>query len=421
MSLAILMIVQLTPAVQAHANLLRSDPTDGANLTESPPEIHLWFDEAISSQFSSAQLFDVKSQPVESIQISADPADPTLLTLTLPELPPGVYSVLWKVLSETDGHFSQGLLVFGVGTEVDLEATGVAVTKTAFPPLPEVMLRWFNFSLLAGLVGAIAMVYLVLAPVGQRTGREPSVTKIRRTAQQRILGWASWCAGLALIVGLEQLIWQTVTLQATLPAGASFWSVGWQILSGTRWGSLWLVRQSILLGLTGLSLWLYQATRKPTEQEREGITSPSLSRVPALLAGLLLLTLVTVQALTSHATALTPNTALALVVDAVHLLAASLWVGGLLALAVGLLPLLHRRDGRAELPTLVKLGWRPFSRVAALSVGLLVATGLYSTGRQIASIDAMITTLYGQALLGKITLMLLVGAVGLLNSMLIHP
>lgn len=133
-TLAILMIVKLTPAAQAHANLVRSDPADGANLTESPPEIRLWFDEAISAQFSSAQLFDVNSQPVESIRLNADPADPQLLILTLPELRPGVYSVLWKVLSETDGHFSQGLLVFGVGKAVDLEATGVAITKTALPP-----------------------------------------------------------------------------------------------------------------------------------------------------------------------------------------------------------------------------------------------------------------------------------------------
>lgn len=455
-TLAILMIVKLTPAAQAHANLVRSDPADGANLTESPPEIRLWFDEAISAQFSSAQLFDVNSQPVESIRLNADPADPQLLILTLPELRPGVYSVLWKVLSETDGHFSQGLLVFGVGKAVDLEATGVAITKTALPPLPEVMLRWFNFSLLAGLVGAMAMVYLVLAPAGYRAGSEPTGTMLRRAAQQRILGWAGWCAGLALMVGLELLIWQTVALQETLPAGVSFWGVGWQILSETRWGILWLVRQSLLLVLSSLVFWLYRAARRQTQyiqileqqnsalpvkvnfdaylskigsteprpsvtQERQEIVSPALPRVPALLVGLLLLALVTAQALTSHASALTPNTALALVVDAVHLLAASLWVGGLLALAVGLLPLLHRRAGRAELITLVKIGWRPFSRVAALSVGLLIATGLYSTGRQIASIDALITTLYGQALVGKITLMLLVGALGLLNSMLIHP
>ncbi|MCB0170307.1 MAG: copper resistance protein CopC [Anaerolineae bacterium] len=417
------MTVNLAPAVQAHANLVRSDPADGANLTESPQKIHLWFDEAISSQFSTAQLFDVNSQPVEAIGINADPADPKLLILTLPELRPGVYSVLWKVLSETDGHFSQGLLVFGVGEEANLGATGIALTKTELPPLPEVMLRWFNFSLLAGLVGAIAMVYLVLTPVGHRTGSESAGTMIRLTSQRRIVGWAGWCASSALVVGLGLLIWQTVALLDTLPAGVSFLSVGWQILSETRWGILWLARQSILLILSGLLFWQYRTTynkpRLSEGQEHKGIVPPS--RASALLAGLLLLALVTVQTLTSHASALTPNTTLALVVDAVHLLAASLWLGGLLALAVGLLPLIRRRNGRADLTTLVKIGWRPFSRVAAVSVGLLVATGLYSTGRQIASIDALITTLYGQALLGKITLMLLVGALGLLNSMLIHP
>ena len=94
-------------------------------------------------------------------------------------------------------------------------------------------------------------------------------------------------------------------------------------------------------------------------------------------------------------------------------------MGGLLALAVGLLPLL-RRD-RADLASLARAGWRPFSRLAALSVGLLVATGLYSAGRQVASLDALITTQYGRALLGKVALVLAVGFFGLLNSMLLHP
>ena len=423
MILAILMSVNLTPAVQAHANLVRSDPADGANLTESPPEIRLWFDEAISSQFSSAQLFDVNSQPVESISIKADPGDPKLLVLTLPELPPGVYSVLWKVLSETDGHFSQGLLIFGVGEEVNLGAAGAVVTRTPPPPLPEVMLRWFNFSLLAGLVGAMAIVYLVLAPAGHGSGSEQTV---RRAAQLRVLGWAGWCAGLALLAGLGLFIWQTVALLETLPAGVSFWSVGWQILSGTRWGILWLTRQGILLALSGLVVWLYRAARdhpRPfaAQDHEEMITVSTVPRASVLLASLLLLALVTAQSLTSHASALTPHTTLALVVDTVHLLAASLWVGGLLALAVGLLPLIRRPEGRADFTTLVRIGWQPFSRVAALSVGLLVASGLYSTGRQVASVDALITTLYGQALLAKITLMVSIGALGLLNSMLIHP
>ena len=47
-------------------------------------------------------------------------------------------------------------------------------------------------------------------------------------------------------------------------------------------------------------------------------------------------------------------------------------------------------------------------------------TGIYNTGRQVASIDALLTTFYGQSLLSKIGLMLLMGSVGLMNAMLLH-
>jgi copper transport protein len=70
---------------------------------------------------------------------------------------------------------------------------------------------------------------------------------------------------------------------------------------------------------------------------------------------------------------------------------------------------------------MARASWGRFSGLAVLSVGLLVATGLYNTGRQVASLDALIGTLYGQALLLKIGLVLGVGLVGLLNSMLLHP
>ena len=70
---------------------------------------------------------------------------------------------------------------------------------------------------------------------------------------------------------------------------------------------------------------------------------------------------------------------------------------------------------------LARASLRRFGILAALSVGVLGATGLYYAGRQVASLDSLLTTLYGQALLAKIGLLLVAGALGLLNAMLVHP
>ena len=50
-----------------------------------------------------------------------------------------------------------------------------------------------------------------------------------------------------------------------------------------------------------------------------------------------------------------------------------------------------------------------------------LATGLYNMSRQVALLDALLSTLYGQGLLLKLGLVLAVGACGLLNAMLLHP
>jgi copper transport protein len=99
-------------------------------------------------------------------------------------------------------------------------------------------------------------------------------------------------------------------------------------------------------------------------------------------------------------------------------LAASLWVGGLLALALGCIPLLrHGTEG-------MSVAWgilRRFGALALPSVVLLAITGLYEAGQEIATPDAVLLSPYGRTLLVKTALMLAVGALGLANAAVLHP
>ncbi len=387
----------------AHAALVRSDPADNAILAEPPAEIRLWYNEIISAEFSSMQLLDVSGRTVPLENIRRHPADPMLMILTPPALEPGVYSVSWRVLSEADGHFTQGLLVFGVGEGADVGAVAAGEVETRVP-LAEVLLRWLNFGLLAALVGAFAVRHWVLAPAERNPDVGPQIAR----AQRRVLGW-TWVAGLgAFLVGFGLLAFQTVSLMESLPEGVSFFSVAGQLIGRTRWGALWAVRQAVYLVLTGL-FFLARRVDLPADQ------------LPAAAGmGLLLLAATVAQALTGHAAAITPGTAVVVAVDALHLLAVGVWVGGLLALVIGLLPLARNSEEEGRVAVL-RAGWSGFGRLSAPSVAVLAATGLYSTGQQIATPDALLTTLYGRALLAKVAVVVGVAAVGLLNAMLLHP
>jgi len=234
----------------AHAGLVRSDPADNSILSEAPTEVRLWFNEPISAEFSSVRILDVHGQPVKLAGQRRDAADPMLLVLTLPAgLAEGVYSVNWRVLSEADAHFTQGLMVFGLGKGANVGAVaGGPVASSA--PLAEVLLRWLNYGLSTALLGALAARYLVLT----RMQRDPGVGPHLIAAQGRALRWATWAGAAALVVGLGLLLYQSLALMQSLPEGSSLPAASWQLLSRSRWGTLWLIRQAMLLAFVGLLL-----------------------------------------------------------------------------------------------------------------------------------------------------------------------
>ncbi|MGX1755668.1 copper resistance protein CopC [Streptomyces lydicus] len=97
------------------------------------------------------------------------------------------------------------------------------------------------------------------------------------------------------------------------------------------------------------------------------------------------------------------QTAVAMPVDVLHLLAVAAWLGGLAALVVSLYwgPPVERRAVRR------------FSRIAFGSVLVLVATGVYQSWRQVGSWRALTDTTYGWLLLLKVGLVVvLVGIAG---------
>ncbi len=122
----------------------------------------------------------------------------------------------------------------------------------------------------------------------------------------------------------------------------------------------------------------------------------------------------------SHAAA-GANPAAPVLVDFLHLLFVGLWIGGLFALCVGLLPTLRKNWAREHIGSLLRAVWGPFSRIALISVIMVIATGIYSTGQRVVSADALLLTPYGKVLSAKVGLMLAVGIFGLINSMMLHP
>jgi methionine-rich copper-binding protein CopC len=96
-------LVAASAPAHAHALLAKSEPGRKATLAHPPSEVRLWFNERLEPAFSTLRVLDAAGKPVtdEPAQVSKD--SPKRMSLALPPLPPGTYSVHYQVLS-VDGH-----------------------------------------------------------------------------------------------------------------------------------------------------------------------------------------------------------------------------------------------------------------------------------------------------------------------------
>ena len=99
--------------VSAHAVLERSSPEPGSRLEAAPAAVELAFNEAIEANVRGLQVLDSTSEPVTKARAKLS-RDRTTLTLPLPGLGEGVYTVSYHVISG-DGHPVNGSYVFVVG------------------------------------------------------------------------------------------------------------------------------------------------------------------------------------------------------------------------------------------------------------------------------------------------------------------
>jgi methionine-rich copper-binding protein CopC len=113
---ALLAAVAFTAAVApawGHAFPDHSDPRVGHTVDAPPPAVRIWFDGAIEPVFSTLRVEDGDKRRVDKNDARVDPADRTLLEVSLPPLSPGRYQVFWSVVAR-DGHRTEGSFPFRV-------------------------------------------------------------------------------------------------------------------------------------------------------------------------------------------------------------------------------------------------------------------------------------------------------------------
>ena len=111
--LVLLSLAWLTDSAAAHGILMESKPQAGETVPLRVPQIGLRFDTRIERSLSWLRLAGPSEDLVPLSTERAEKPRPEYLTATAPSLPPGQYTVHWRILT-TDGHLSHGRFSFQV-------------------------------------------------------------------------------------------------------------------------------------------------------------------------------------------------------------------------------------------------------------------------------------------------------------------
>jgi copper transport protein len=359
-----LFLVLLGPAApaSAHAALVASDPGNGTIVPDAPNKVTLTFSESV-------QLVSGKVQVLAPDGSRADQGEPTVDggTLTIPLRSGGgrgTYLISFRVIS-ADSHPVGGSITYSVGAAS--APPTAAVDDSKVDPVVRALIpvgKYLGYAGLVLLVGP-ALVLALLWP-----------HRLSRRGPSRVI-WA----GMGL-VGLSTLT--AIWLQVPYSLGTGLFDVrvgDLRDVLGSTFGAVMLVRIGVLCAAALLL--------------RPLLTGKGESKTDLALLGVLGVAALATWPLTGHPTA-SPVAGVSVVIDAIHLAAMSVWLGGLVMLGGFLLRRANERELSAILPI--------WSRWAATAVTALILAGVVQALIEVASLDGLVNSTYGRLILVKVAL-----------------
>ncbi|QCD56902.1 copper resistance CopC/CopD family protein [Streptomyces hawaiiensis] len=368
------LLVGAGPA-SAHAAVTGSDPGQGAVVDKAPARISLTFSEQVAMSDDSLRVLDPEGKRVDTGK-PANVSGTTYAVPLHPGLPDGTYTVAYQVVS-ADSHPVAGAYTFSIGAP---SKTSVSVSGQS---ADDGVVGWlYGFGRYVSYAGFIVMAggaAFVLACWRRGAGVRP----VQRFV---VSGWVALTAATLALLLLRGSFTGTGKVADIFDL-----SLLGQVLQ-TKTGAA-LVSRLLLLAAAALFIAVLFGAydkREDAQEKRDLTFGLSIGGV-VVAAGL-----AASWAMSEHAS-VGLQAGFAMPVDVLHLLAVAAWLGGLGALLVAL----YRAP--AETPVDAP-AVRRFSQVAFGSVLALIATGTYQSWRQLGSWSAFTDTRYGQLLLAKIGL-----------------
>jgi copper transport protein len=386
----------LPSGASAHAYLTKTVPSASGILNSPPPAVALTFDEAVEPRFAIISVTSASGKQETTAPVSRSAGNPDTLVVPLrPHLAQGWYLIYWRAIS-VDGHPVQGAFTFAVGPNAGPAPQFVIprISETA-TTLNLLVARWAMFLLVMSAIGLFVFRLAIARPAARRI----TETRLYRN---------SWAFVVVSVLGLfaipiyVDIATSTFALRSVFALGALV-----PLFRVTAFGRGYIDMEAafaLFCGAAWIAVWL----DRPEREQR------SIAEIIATTGALLGAAAVLVMPGASGHAGQTSPRGLSLLVDWLHLVSGSIWLGGLLGLLVlwSALPAAQRVAG-------LSVAVPRFSNVAFVSVIVLLASGVVASILHLPILSALWQTSYGEAILVKSGLLaaaMLVAAINLFST-----
>ncbi|MBS4174937.1 copper resistance protein CopC [Bacillus sp. FJAT-49736] len=362
----------------AHAYIVKSTPQEDEVLQKAPKDVSIQFDEEIQPGFRSLKVLDQTGKRVDRNNAHINKKSKAILEASLKsDLPDGTYTIQWNVIS-SDGHPVNGTIPFQIGKSGGSAGLSQATTNGYTPHADMIIIRWLFYISCSLLIGCLFFSLYVYK----------GTPFYFSNTSKRILRYS--------IQGMFISIVLSLPLQTTIDAGVNWasainFSMLLETLKSTSFGMVWILQIALMIILYFITYYIIHSSAKQ-KWAYAGILA-----VLAILAS---------KSFIGHATT-SSNKWIGITMDFLHMSSAALWIGSLLAMVL----LLRKKDNEL----IYWLTIQRFSYWGAAFVTVIVGTGIYESIQFIPTLNALISTAYGQIIIAKSVLLLLMIGLALFN------
>ena len=400
-SLFILAIISGIPKSYEHAFVIDSNPAPASSVNTVPSQIEIEFVDPIDMRYSQIKVLDSNGKAIQNNDWHFLNDEHTKTAVTLPpDTPNGIYTVYTKVLDATDGHTTTNAFVFAIGQPIPASLLN-AKTNISFADIVSIPDSIARYPTLLGqiiVVGAVFSTFWLWRPVSRISALNDATklmhSKIDMSATKIVL-----IGSIIILIGDVAMI----------ASEASSINSGILEAMGTTFGNLWIVRTVLSLALFGMALLLYLKQKK---------SNTNLSKGQTIILFALGIAVLTTTTLISHGAA--SGKLAAAVLDFIHNVVASLWIGSVIYLAFVVVPQLKKVQDEKSSMSVLSLIIPQFSTIVVALLGLVVITGPFLLYVLENNLSLTLVSIYGEILIIKLSLAGAMIGIGAFNQNIIY-